>query len=85
MAAVMKLLRRRREAQEDRSGSGLSAFAAQCARVTTPQGRKAHYRHPVAGVLCGGWPGADREADPSLPACQMCADELARLTEGTVA
>lgn len=58
----MRLLKRNRAPQ---------SFASQCTRVRTPQGRKAHYRHPEHGVLCG-WPGAEVEAERSLELCKLC-------------
>lgn len=48
------------------------SFAATCDRVRTPQGRRAHLKHPEQGVLCG-WHGAEDEADLSLPLCRLCA------------
>lgn len=71
----------RAQTQETRSEGEGAGFAGQCERVRSPQGRKAHYRHPrhPERVLCG-WPGEWVDAGDSLPTCLMCADELERLS-----
>jgi hypothetical protein len=74
----MKILKRRQTAPQPPS------FLDQCERVRTPQGRTAHLRHPVAGVLCG-WPAEWHLADESLPTCLLCSDEAERLSAGEVA
>ena len=45
--------------------------------VRTRAGRIRHLEPlepPGSGPLCG-WPGADAEADPSLPVCRLCEAE----------
>ena len=47
-------------------------FADQCRHVRTRSGRTAHLEHPESGAVLCQWPGADTEADPSLPVCRLC-------------
>ena len=47
------------------------SFLDQCEHVRTPQGRKAHLRHPDYGVLCGS-AGADQDARGLLEECRTC-------------
>lgn len=53
--------------------------------VRTFQGRTAHLQQSPPGVLCGGWRGPWIPAEPELPVCRMCSDELERLSKGEVA
>ena len=50
----------------------IEAVIRRCERVRTAQGRTAHLRHPVLGVLCGWTAGAWLRAEPLLPVCRMC-------------
>jgi hypothetical protein len=49
----------------------IEALIRRCERVRTAQGRTAHLKHPVLGVLCG-WKAAWLRAEPALPVCRMC-------------
>ena len=79
----MPLFRKRPgRAGHDRGEKKPPSFADQCERVCTGQGRKAHYRHPDLGILCG-WQSPDWiPAGPGCPDCKLCrsaaeaADEM---------
>ena len=55
-----------------------ASFASRCRHVRTRSGRTAHLEHPESGAVLCQWPGAETEADPSLPVCRLCevADQL---------
>ena len=49
-----------------------ASFASRCRHVRTRSGRTAHLEHPESGAVLCQWPGAETEADPSLPVCRLC-------------